>query len=358
DRASSQQTVCYYKAERNVTGKLQPEDIDTSLCTHLIVGYAEVREDFLLPRTTYDLDCFNRTSALKKKNTKMKAMLSIGDKSKGGFSKMVTSSEKRERFIFSLLHFLDKYNFDGVDFDWEFPAWNGGNKLERFHFVLLLKELRFVLERVKKKFLVSLAVAAHVGIIDTSYDVPEIAKAVDFVNLMSYDFQMFSKEYPFTAHQSPLFSRNSERKHNYFNNVAWAASFWEARGMPRKKIMVGIPMHARTYHLENPKKHSLDAPATGPGLGKGKLSFSQVCYFLKHGAKQIFDLSTKVPFAYLGHHWIAFENEHSVSFKSQWVKEEGYGGIMIFNLNNDDWAGHCDNKTKFSLSRAATKMIS
>ncbi|XP_035219618.1 chitinase-3-like protein 2, partial [Stegodyphus dumicola] len=96
DKASSQQTVCYYRAERNESGRLQPEDIDTSLCTHLIVGFAEVRYDFLLPKTMHDLECFNRTANLKKKNSKMKVMLSVGGKSNGRFSKMVMTSHGRE----------------------------------------------------------------------------------------------------------------------------------------------------------------------------------------------------------------------------------------------------------------------
>ncbi|GFU61530.1 acidic mammalian chitinase [Nephila pilipes] len=357
EKATSQQVVCYYRIEKNDTRRLQPEDIDPSLCTHLIVGYTEVRYDFMLPKTIYDLDTFNRTVALKKKNAKMKIMLSIGEKSKGGFSHMVATSNGRERFIFSLLHFLDKYKFDGVDFDWEFPAWNGANPLERFYFILLLKELRFVIEQAKRNFLVSCAVAAHVAIIDTSYDIPEMAKAIDFVNLMSYDFQMYSQNNPLTAHHSPLFSRNSDKRMNYFLNGAWAAAFWEARGMPRKKIMLGIPTHSRSYYLKSPYVHNIDAPATGPGLGKGKLTYPQVCQFLKAGATQIFDISTKVPFAYLGHNWIAYDNENSVSFKSLWVKDEGYGGVMIFNLNNDDWKGTCDNSTKFPLTRAVTKMV-
>ncbi|GFQ90858.1 acidic mammalian chitinase, partial [Trichonephila clavata] len=214
EKATSQQIVCYYRIEKNDTRRLQPEDIDPNLCTHLIVGYTEVRYDFMLPKTIYDLDAFNRTVALKKKNAKMKIMLSIGEKSKGGFSHMVATSNGREKyeaenifsvieqynsykkpknrkknlgksyenihgneskFIFSLLHFLDKYKFDGVDFDWEFPAWNGANPLDRFYFILLLKELRFVIEQAKRNFLVSCAVAAHVAIIDTSYDIPEMA---------------------------------------------------------------------------------------------------------------------------------------------------------------------------------------
>ncbi|GBM47014.1 Acidic mammalian chitinase [Araneus ventricosus] len=141
------------------------------------------------------------------------------------------------------------------------------------------------------------------------------SRAVDFVNLMSYDFQMYNPSYPFTAHHSPLFSRNSDNRMIYYLNGAWAAAFWEARGMPRKKIMLGIPTHAHSYHLHSPQLHSIDAPALGPGIGKGKLTYPQVCRFLKAGATQIFDVSTKVPFAYFGHNWVAYDNEHSVSFK-------------------------------------------
>ncbi|GFV90976.1 acidic mammalian chitinase [Trichonephila clavipes] len=106
---------------------------------------------------------------------------------------------------------------------------------------------------------------------------PEIIfkMAIDFVNLMSYDFQMYSPNSPLTAHHSPLFSRNSDKRMNYFLNGAWAAAFWEARGMPRKKIMLGIPTHARTYYLKSPYINALDAPASGPGVGKGKLTYPQ-----------------------------------------------------------------------------------
>ncbi|GFV90977.1 acidic mammalian chitinase [Trichonephila clavipes] len=203
EKATSQQIVCYYRIEKNDTRRLQPEDIDPNLCTHLIVGYTEVRYDFMLPKTIYDLDTFNRTVALKKKNAKMKIMLSIGEKSKGGFSHMVASSNGREKFIFSLLHFLDKYKFDGVDFDWEFPAWNGANPLERFYFILLLKELRFVIEQAKRNFLVSCAVAAHVAIIDTSYDIPEMANC-----------QVIYSQFGLTVHQ-----KNHQARRRF---VEWA----------------------------------------------------------------------------------------------------------------------------------------
>lgn len=97
EKASTHSVVCYYIVERNISTRLQPEDIDGKLCTHLIVGFAGVRHDFAMPRTYQDLECFNRTTALKKKFPKLKVMLSVGEKGRGGLSRTVTTHFGRER---------------------------------------------------------------------------------------------------------------------------------------------------------------------------------------------------------------------------------------------------------------------
>ena len=40
---------------------------------------------------------------------------------------MAASPTKRASFVQSVVDFLQKYNFDGLDFDWEFPGARGGN---------------------------------------------------------------------------------------------------------------------------------------------------------------------------------------------------------------------------------------
>jgi GH18 family chitinase len=64
---------------------------------------------------------------------------------------------------------------DGLDFDWEFPAWQSDER-EHVHFTQLLMELRDELNRRHSKLLVSVAVAAPKPIIDYSYDIPQMAE--------------------------------------------------------------------------------------------------------------------------------------------------------------------------------------
>ncbi len=39
---------------------------------------------------------------------------------------MVSNPSERAKFTSSVVEFLLKYNFDGLDFDWEYPANRGG----------------------------------------------------------------------------------------------------------------------------------------------------------------------------------------------------------------------------------------
>ncbi len=51
-------------------------------------------------------------------------LLAIGgwnDSAGNKYSRLVNSKQARDRFITHAVHFLKKYNFDGLDVDWEYP---------------------------------------------------------------------------------------------------------------------------------------------------------------------------------------------------------------------------------------------
>lgn len=96
---------------------------------------------------------------------------------------MASSAESREAFVESALRFLVAYNFDGIDFDWEYPAQNGGISDDRENLAELLKLLRNRLS--KWDLLLTVAVPISVSVAETAYDVAALAEWVFQIWLLS-----------------------------------------------------------------------------------------------------------------------------------------------------------------------------
>lgn len=80
------------------------------------------------------------------------------------------------RFIRSVLAAAKSLRLDGLDVDWEFPAWLDADARQKIHFVQLLYELKRAFTKRKHKLVLSAAVAASEAMIDQCYNVPEIAE--------------------------------------------------------------------------------------------------------------------------------------------------------------------------------------
>ncbi len=63
-----------------------------------------------------------------------------------------------------------------------------------------------------------------------------------------------------------------------------------------------------------------------------------------------------MPFAYRGDQWVGFDDERSLRTKIAWLKTEGFGGIMIWSVDLDDFRGYCGTG-KFPLIKAMAKEL-
>lgn len=152
------------------------------------VGVTKNDVTILDPNLDVDKNGFGRFNGLRKRNPGLKTMVAIGGWNEGSadFSRMAASPSSRGEFVNNVIKFIKKYNFDGLDMDWEYPAQReGASPADVGNFVALLRDLRIAFDR--ENLLLSAAVGAAESLASKSYKIKEIAKYLHFVNLMAYD---------------------------------------------------------------------------------------------------------------------------------------------------------------------------
>ncbi|XP_010787942.1 acidic mammalian chitinase-like [Notothenia coriiceps] len=343
-----------------------PNDIDPCLCTHLLYAFATIKNNQLATYEWNDVELYGQFNALKNQNGNLKTLLSVGGWNFGstGFSQMVLSPTNRKTFINSVISFLRKYEFDGLDIDWEYPANRGGPPSDKQYYSVFLQELRAAFETEAKqsnraRLLMSAAVAAGKSNIDSAYQIPQLGQSLDMINVMTYDFH--GSWDPMTGECSPLFKSPEDHGGFIYFNVDYAMNYWKSQGAPAEKLIVGFPTYGNTFTLKSPSNHGVGAAIAGPGTaGKyteeaGELAYFEICDFLKGGATEVWNKAQDVPYAYKGNQWVGYDNMKSFEIKVDWVKKNNFGGAMVWTLDMDDYMGTFCNQGKYPLINVLKK---
>ena len=71
-------------------------------------------------KENYGKGAYLRFNSLKNVNKKLKTLIAIGGWNEGSvkYSNMASNAETRKVFVESVVDFIKKYNFDGLDLDW------------------------------------------------------------------------------------------------------------------------------------------------------------------------------------------------------------------------------------------------
>lgn len=130
------------------------------------------------------------------------------------------NEDKRKTFVQSILNIVDKYGFDGVDMDWEYPKPNLSAKQYEMFMILLKAKLQS-----RNKFLSASVIAFDptVGKGQTDY----VLHLVDWINIMAYD-------------------SNDEGGHASITIANQSIHYWlYQRKVPNHKIVLGLPFYSR-----------------------------------------------------------------------------------------------------------------
>ena len=85
---------------------------------------------------------YAKFTGLKTYNKNLKTMLAIGGWNEGStrFSPLVADEERRTEMVRNVIKFLRQNHFDGLDLDWEYPAFrDGGKSWDRANYALFVQ---------------------------------------------------------------------------------------------------------------------------------------------------------------------------------------------------------------------------
>jgi len=370
--AAEYKIVCYYTnwaQYRPEGGKFRPEDVDPTLCTHMIFSFGTIKNGELATFEPNDGEVIGRLIDLKKINANLKFLFAIGgwNAAADGFKDIVASDQAMNHFVETSINFLNKYNFDGLDLDWEYPGCpdRGSKPAHKQAFTKLVQTLSAAYKKLDKPLLLSAAVAAGKWYASQAYEIPKIAEALDFINLMSYDLHG-SWEHVAGIHTA-LFPRKAEWGANRELNVAGAINIWLSGGCPPGKLVVGMGMYGRSFKLpswssENPLPGTYvqGAGTKGEFTGEaGLVAYYEICDYIKRGYTVKYHPEHKAMYTYSTkeHNWVGYDNIQTLATKLDYIKYIGLGGAMIWAIDLDDFSGKFCEQGKYPLLTTIHNML-
>ena len=336
--APARPVVAGYVFPQNST--LQPGQIDARGMTRIYYAFANIRNGRMVEGFPADAANIPSVTSLRHANPALTVLVSVGGWLwSGGFSDVALTAESRKMFIQSAAEFLNRYDLDGLDVDWEYPGMPGAGHAFRSedgkNFTLLLKDLRKRLDAEAKKRHKRLYLTIAAGASDeylAHTEMAKVARYVDAVNLMTYDYTLPGAD-AVSGHNAPLLANPADPK--LVSADATVRAF-EKAGVPAAKILLGIPFYGKVWGNVAATDHGLFQPGVSvPGVDAAYSAIAGT--MLGQGFTRYWDEAARVPYLYSEEKrlFVSYEDPESIAGKCSYVRKNGLGGVMFWNYFND-----------------------
>ena len=318
--------IAYYDGDANSVDAYPIE-----MLTHIIFSFCHLKGNELHVDKMKDTVTIRHLVDLKKRNPSLKVILSIGGW--GGCascSEVFSTANGRKEFAASVKHLNEYFKTDGIDLDWEYPAVVGfqGHQYmpsDKQNFTALIKTLR---KTLGNKYEISFAAGGLEVYLHNSFEWNKIAPLVDKVNLMSYD--LVNGNSTITGHHTPLYSTPQQ-----IESTDNAIRFFDSIHFPLNKIVIGAAMYGRIFNANIDAQNGLYQPGNFDH-GISWKDFNQDAMEQQGYVYYWYDVA-KAPYMYNKtlKKIFSYDNERSMSLKTQYAVDKGLNGIMFWQLGDD-----------------------
>lgn len=328
----SKNILCFFykdKIENDVS--FEPQKLPYQDMTHLIWSFVRPNPQAQLVSDLPHLEEeYLNPITLHAHQSGVQVLLAIGGWGNSqDFSKIAQSESLRKTFAHECAYWLQKYDLDGIDIDWEFPGLSefGGNPSDQIFITPLLQEIRQAIGPTKT---LTIDLPGRPEWFQY-FPINEFKGVVDFISIMSYDLSSPELAQTQTVwHNSALYD-DYQPNHWSWNRLL---NHVLTLDFPIEHINLGMAFYGRTYHQQTQIGNSWHSEQHA-GVPSA-ITYQEISALLGQDQyKHEWDSLAKVPYLTSKDCLITYDDERSIALKAQFIHSEGLAGVIIWELNCD-----------------------
>ncbi|OBT56197.1 hypothetical protein VE04_02873 [Pseudogymnoascus sp. 24MN13] len=310
----------------------------------------------VIPASEEDIPLYRRLAALKSDDPTLQTYIAIGgwtfnDEGSGTeriFGNIASSEENQKKFFKSLVAFLSKYDFNGVDLDWEYPEApdRSGKGEDYVNFPKFMTNLKAAISQTAGRGGLSITLPASYWYLQ-HFNLVELKKSIDFFNIMSYDLHG-------TWDKGSNWTEPWLNPHTNVTEIDGALDLLWRNDIDPSKVVLGLAFYARAYTLADLSCTSKNckfasAARAGPcSREAGILLNSEIDDIVKEkGLKPVLWEKEMVKMVHWDDQWLTYDDADTLKLKAKYARSLCLGGLMVWAISHDT------RNAKYSLALAA-----
>jgi chitinase len=354
---------------RKKGGRFTADTFDPKMCTTVIYHFSALDDNYKIKASDPWLDLpdnngfngYRKFTGLKKSHPHLRLLLSIGGWNEGvqKYSRLASNETLRKEFATQSAEYLKKFGFDGLNFYWDFPGdtGRGGTEADKENLSLLLEVIHKVYS--ENNLYLSATLRTRDWIVRSAYDLEEVAKHVDAINMITFDYSSsWDQKIGYPAALKTSFQDD---------DIDTAINSFIDQKVPKNKMIMGIFFQAQTFKTYTDGYIGDECEQEGfPGpiiQSSVLVGFNEICRM--QNQKQWTYEFDKVASQMIGRfkengttHVAVFDTPRSVANKVKYAMEKGLLGVWAWSIDTDDFRGECtiDSTTYADFGGSSPKL--